>query len=146
MVMTIGPVQLLVLGLSHPDFEGEILKELQRLRENDLIRVIDALAVYKDADGNVAKMGDSPAQRRGDGRVRCHRRCAGRLRRRARRGHGGRGPCVVPRQLRSAAASAPMNYNDPSRTGGSHQNGTTESVTRTVTTSRDMQDHSASGA
>jgi hypothetical protein len=38
--MAIGPVQLLVLGFKHPDFQGEI-------------RVIDALGVRKDADGNV---------------------------------------------------------------------------------------------
>jgi uncharacterized membrane protein len=51
--MAIGPVQLLVLGFKQPNFEGEILEELERLRTNDLVRVIDALAVYKDADGNV---------------------------------------------------------------------------------------------
>jgi uncharacterized membrane protein len=51
--MAIGPVQLLVLGFKQPDFQGEILGELERLRDNDLVRVIDALAVYKDAEGNV---------------------------------------------------------------------------------------------
>lgn len=51
--MTIGPVQLLVLGFNHPDFQGEIHKELQLLRDNDLVRVIDVLAVQKDADGDV---------------------------------------------------------------------------------------------
>jgi uncharacterized membrane protein len=57
--MAIGPVQLLVLGFSHPDFQGEIRDELDRLRDNDLVRVIDALAVHKDADGNVATLHDS---------------------------------------------------------------------------------------
>ena len=33
--MAIGPVQLLVLGFSEPDFRGEILEELERLRESD---------------------------------------------------------------------------------------------------------------
>ena len=51
--MTIGPVQLLVLGFEHPNFQGEILEELQRLGDTDLIRVIDALAVRKDAQGVV---------------------------------------------------------------------------------------------
>jgi uncharacterized membrane protein len=51
--MAIGPVQLLVLGFRQPDFQGEILAELERLKDNDLVRVIDALAVYKDADGEV---------------------------------------------------------------------------------------------
>ncbi len=49
--MAIGPVQLIVLGFNHPEFHGEIIAELERLRENDTVRVIDALAVYKDADG-----------------------------------------------------------------------------------------------
>jgi uncharacterized membrane protein len=51
--MAIGPVQLLVLGFSHPDFHGEIIAELERLRESDTVRVIDALAVYKDAGGEL---------------------------------------------------------------------------------------------
>jgi uncharacterized membrane protein len=51
--MAIGPVQLIVLGFSHPDFHGEIIAELERLRESDTVRVIDSLAVYKDADGDL---------------------------------------------------------------------------------------------
>jgi len=51
--MAIGPVQLIVLGFNHPDFHGEILAELERLRENDIVRVIDALVVYKDAEGEL---------------------------------------------------------------------------------------------
>jgi uncharacterized membrane protein len=52
--MAIGPVQLIVLGFRHPDFHGEIIAELERLRESDTVRVIDSLAVYKDADGELA--------------------------------------------------------------------------------------------
>ena len=51
--MAIGPVQLIVLGFEHPNFHGEIIDELERLRESDTIRVIDALAVYKDAAGGL---------------------------------------------------------------------------------------------
>lgn len=51
--MAIGPVQLIVLGFQHPDFRGEIIEELERLRESDTVRVIDALAVYKDAAGEL---------------------------------------------------------------------------------------------
>ena len=51
--MAIGPVQLIVLGFSQPDFHGEVIAELERLRESDTVRVIDALAVYKDAKGEV---------------------------------------------------------------------------------------------
>src|SRR5262252_6934453 len=53
LIMAIGPVQLIVLGFNHPDFHGEIISELERLRESDTIRVIDSLAVYKDADGDL---------------------------------------------------------------------------------------------
>jgi uncharacterized membrane protein len=49
--MAIGPVQLLVLGFSQPNFQGEIIAELEKLRASDTVRVIDSLAVYKDADG-----------------------------------------------------------------------------------------------
>ncbi len=52
--MAIGPVQLIVLGFQNPDFHGEIIAELERLRESDTVRVIDALAVYKDAAGEFA--------------------------------------------------------------------------------------------
>jgi uncharacterized membrane protein len=51
--MAIGPVQLLVLGFRRPDFHGEIIAELERLRESDTVRVIDSMAVYKDADGEI---------------------------------------------------------------------------------------------
>ena len=51
--MAIGPVQLIVLGFNHPEFHGEIVAELERLHEEDTVRVIDALAVHKDADGEI---------------------------------------------------------------------------------------------
>ena len=51
--MAIGPVQLITLGFSHPNFHGEIIAELERLRASDTVRVIDALAVYKDAAGEI---------------------------------------------------------------------------------------------
>jgi uncharacterized membrane protein len=51
--MAIGPVQLIVLGFAEPEFHGEIIAELERLKESDTVRVIDALAVHKDADGEM---------------------------------------------------------------------------------------------
>src|SRR5450631_3385761 len=51
--MAVGPVQLIALGFPNPDFHGEILAELEKLRESDTVRVIDALAVYKDDDGEI---------------------------------------------------------------------------------------------
>ena len=54
--MAIGPVQLIVLGFPDPDFHGQIIAEVERLRESDTIRVIDSLAVYKDASGEIEAM------------------------------------------------------------------------------------------
>jgi uncharacterized membrane protein len=51
--MAIGPVQLLVLGFPEPNFHGQVVAELERLRENDTVYVIDALAVHKDTDGSI---------------------------------------------------------------------------------------------
>jgi uncharacterized membrane protein len=51
--MAIGPVQLIVIGFSHPEFHGDIIAELQRLHDDNTVRVIDALAVHKDADGEI---------------------------------------------------------------------------------------------
>jgi uncharacterized membrane protein len=51
--MAIGPVQLLVLGFDHPDFHGELIAELERLRDSDAVRVIDSIAVYKDSAGEL---------------------------------------------------------------------------------------------
>jgi uncharacterized membrane protein len=51
--MTIGPVQLIVVGFGHPEFHGKIIAELERLHDEGTVRVIDALAVHKDADGEI---------------------------------------------------------------------------------------------
>lgn len=54
--MTIGPVQLIVLGFPEPNFHGQIIAELEHLRASELVNVIDALAVHKDMDGDVEVM------------------------------------------------------------------------------------------
>jgi uncharacterized membrane protein len=51
--MAIGPVQLLVVSFDAPNFSGEIVEEFKRLRENDVIRLIDALVVQKHDDGSL---------------------------------------------------------------------------------------------
>ena len=51
--MAIGPVQLIVLGFNQPNFHGEVIAELEELRKSDTVRVIDAMAVYKDTDGEI---------------------------------------------------------------------------------------------
>lgn len=51
--MSIGPVQLIVLGFDPPNLHDEIITEVDRLRELDDIRVVDAIAVYKDIVGAI---------------------------------------------------------------------------------------------
>src|SRR5690349_22660106 len=51
--MSLGPVQLLVVAFERPDSGGEVLAELDRLRESDVVRVIDLLVVGKGPDGIV---------------------------------------------------------------------------------------------
>ena len=54
--MTMGPVQLLVVGFAGGEFKGEILAELDRLREHDIVRLIDLVFVRKHEDGKVEKV------------------------------------------------------------------------------------------
>ena len=54
--MAIGPVQLIVLGFANPDFQGEVIKELEALKESGTVSVIDSLVVWKDGDGEVTTM------------------------------------------------------------------------------------------
>ena len=49
----VGPVQVLVIGFEGHRFTGEILPELRRLQEADLLRVIDLLVVVKDEIGDL---------------------------------------------------------------------------------------------
>lgn len=51
--MAFGPIQLLVIGFDEGRFQGEILPELQRLREADVIRIVDLLFLRCDDDGEV---------------------------------------------------------------------------------------------
>ena len=48
-----GPVQMLVLGFEGDRFTGEILPELRRLKDADVIRMIDLLFVRKDDRGEI---------------------------------------------------------------------------------------------
>ena len=88
--MAIGPVQLIVLGFNHPEFHGEIIAELERLRESDTVRVIDALAVYKDAARRVRGRAPQQPVRGGGDRARQQGRRADRARHRGRGGLRGR--------------------------------------------------------
>ena len=57
--MAFGPVQILVVGFDHPEFKGKIRAELERLRDNDVVRLIDLLVVRKDDDGNIERLQQS---------------------------------------------------------------------------------------
>jgi uncharacterized membrane protein len=44
---------LLVFGFDQPKFGGGIAAELNKLKERDIVRVIDALVVHKNAEGDI---------------------------------------------------------------------------------------------
>ncbi len=55
--MAMGPVQVLVIGFGEDaQFKGEALAELKKLSEHNIVRLIDLLAVRKNADGSVDKV------------------------------------------------------------------------------------------
>ncbi|HUK77326.1 MAG TPA: DUF6325 family protein [Thermoleophilia bacterium] len=54
--MALGPVQLLAVGFDEPNFTGAIMDELNRLRDHDIVRLVDVLIVAKDDDGNVTRV------------------------------------------------------------------------------------------
>ena len=53
-----GPVQVLVVGFEQPSFSGEAVAELARLREQGVVRLIDALLVHRLEDGRFGVAGD----------------------------------------------------------------------------------------
>jgi hypothetical protein len=54
-----GPVQVLVVGFAEPRFEGKIMEELERLKDQDVVRLISLLVVYKHDDGTVERLSAS---------------------------------------------------------------------------------------
>jgi uncharacterized membrane protein len=51
-----GPVQIMVVGFDGTSFNGEILPELQRLKELDIVRVIDLVVVAKDQNDDIVSV------------------------------------------------------------------------------------------
>jgi len=49
----IGPLQILVVGFVDPKLDGSILGELEAASASGAIKVVDALGVYKDTEGNI---------------------------------------------------------------------------------------------
>ena len=97
--MAIGPVQMLVLGFAEPNFTGKIAAELDRLREHEFIKIVDALVVNKDENGEITALQVTDLS---DGRVARDGRDRGRpdrLRLRRRRGVRSRpAPSSAPRR------------------------------------------------
>jgi uncharacterized membrane protein len=51
--LTLGPVQMLIVGFEGDNFDGSIMEELERLKEHDIVRLIDLLFVKKNEDGEI---------------------------------------------------------------------------------------------
>jgi uncharacterized membrane protein len=51
--MTLGPIEVVVLAFPGSRFNGEILPELQRLVDENIITVVDGLLATKDAEGRI---------------------------------------------------------------------------------------------
>ena len=48
---SMGPIQMLTLAFPGNQFKGEILPELERLKKEGIIRIVDLLMVRKDGSG-----------------------------------------------------------------------------------------------
>jgi len=60
-----GPVQVLVVGFADDSLARDVLPELRRLRERDIIRLLDLDFMTKDEAGNLTRMelaGLTPAE------------------------------------------------------------------------------------
>jgi hypothetical protein len=55
-----GPVQVLVVELERPAFSGEVLRELWRLRQAGVVRLVDLLLVRRTADGTFERLPAAP--------------------------------------------------------------------------------------
>lgn len=64
-----APVQVLVVGFEEPSFSGEVLAELERLREQGVVRLVDVLLVQRDADGGFETLDPPPGSDPGLGRI-----------------------------------------------------------------------------
>jgi len=47
---------MLVLGFAEPNFTGKIAAELDRLREHEFVKIVDALVVNKDENGAITAL------------------------------------------------------------------------------------------
>lgn len=52
--MTLGPLEYIVIGFEGNKFDGSIAREIGRVVDKDVIRLVDVVFVTKDAEGNAA--------------------------------------------------------------------------------------------
>jgi hypothetical protein len=52
--MALGPIEMMVLGFRGNRFTGDIAPRILDLVERDIVRIVDALFVRKEADGSVS--------------------------------------------------------------------------------------------
>jgi hypothetical protein len=52
--MTLGPLEYIVIGFEGNRFNGEIAKEIEKVVEKRIIRIVDAVFITKDIDGEAA--------------------------------------------------------------------------------------------
>lgn len=57
--MTLGPIQIIAIGLDNDKQRGEVARELRAASDNGVVRVIDLLAIRKEQDGSIISLGAS---------------------------------------------------------------------------------------
>ncbi len=50
--MTLGPLEYIVIGFEGNRFDGSIAREIEKVVEKKIIRLVDVVFVGRDADGN----------------------------------------------------------------------------------------------
>jgi hypothetical protein len=52
--MTLGPLEYTVIGFRKGSFDGSIAREIGRVVDQDIIRIVDILMIDRDSQGNTA--------------------------------------------------------------------------------------------
>src|SRR5829696_1071778 len=62
--MTYGPMQLIAIGFGHASLPLDFVNQLRRLRDEGIVRLVDAVFVSKDkhGDSNAIKVSDLDAE------------------------------------------------------------------------------------
>lgn len=52
--MSLGPIEIIVIGFPESNFNGRIVPEVQKLIDRGIVNVVDGVLIQKDADDNVS--------------------------------------------------------------------------------------------